>query len=50
MIYCTDGYGEAPKSNPIGIPVMWVITKGGTEDFVNWGEKLKLNFTDTDVK
>jgi predicted metal-dependent peptidase len=50
MIYCTDGYGEAPKSNPIGIPVMWVITKDGTEDFVDWGEKLKLNFTDRDVK
>ena len=49
MIYCTDGYGEAPKSNPIGIPVMWVITKDGTEDFVNWGEKLKLNFADRDV-
>ena len=50
MIYCTDGYGEAPKSNPIGIPVMWVITKDGTEDFVKWGEKLKLNFTDKDIK
>jgi hypothetical protein len=29
---------------------MWVITKDGTEDFVDWGEKLKLNFTDRDVK
>jgi hypothetical protein len=29
---------------------MWVITKDGTENFVNWGEKLKLNFTDNDIK
>lgn len=43
MIYLTDGYGEVYKDNPIGIPVMWVICKDGTEEFCNWGEKIKLN-------
>lgn len=42
MLYATDGYGDAPKTNPLGVPVMWVITKDGTEDFCDWGEKIKL--------
>lgn len=50
FLYLTDGYGDAPEKNPLGIPVMWVITKDGTEQFCDWGEKLKLNLNDSDVR
>lgn len=49
LIYLTDGYGDAPKKNPIGIPVLWVITKDGTEKFCDWGQKIKFNYTDNDI-
>lgn len=49
LIYLTDGYGDAPKKNPISIPVLWVITKDGTEDFCDWGQKIKFNYTDNDI-
>ena len=35
----TDGYTVADKKNPIGVPVLWMITKDGCTNFCNWGEK-----------
>ena len=49
-IYLTDGYGDAPAKNPLGVPVLWVITKDGTEDFCDWGQKIRLNHTDSDYE
>lgn len=42
VIYITDGYGPAPKDNPLDIPTLWVISKGGATDFCDWGEKIVL--------
>ena len=50
MLYLTDGYGPAPEKNPLGIPVLWVITKSGTEDFCDWGQKIRLKYDDGDIK
>ena len=50
LIYLTDGYGDAPKKNPIGIPVLWVITKDGTEDFCDWGQKIRFKRTDSNFE
>ena len=50
LIYLTDGYGDAPKKNPIGIPVLWVITKDGTEDFCDWGQKIRFNRNDSNFE
>ena len=50
FIYLTDGYGDAPPKNPLGVPVLWVITKDGTEDFCDWGQKIRLNHTDNDYE
>ena len=50
LIYLTDGYGDAPKKNPIGIPVLWVITKDGTEDFCDWGQKIRFKHTDSNFE
>lgn len=35
----TDGYTIADEKNPIGAPVLWMITKDGCTNFCNWGEK-----------
>jgi predicted metal-dependent peptidase len=46
----TDGYIDHIESNPIpSIPTLWVITKNGTEDFCDWGQKIRLKLDDTDV-
>ena len=50
MLYLTDGFGPAPEKNPLGIPVMWVITKDGTEDFCDWGQKIRLKLNDEDIR
>lgn len=50
FIYLTDGYGNAPKKNPLGVPVLWVITKDGTEDFCDWGQKIHLKHSDNDYE
>ena len=50
LIYLTDGYGDAPKKNPIGIPVLWVITKDGTEDFCDWGQKIRFKHNDSNFE
>lgn len=45
----TDGYIDSIPTNPIpSLPVLWVITKDGTEDFCDWGQKIKLKQTDSD--
>lgn len=46
----TDGYIDNIPENPIpSIPTLWVITKDGTEDFCDWGEKIKLKISDSDL-
>jgi len=46
----TDGYIDDIPSNPIpGLPVLWVVTKDGTEDFCDWGQKIKLKYDDNDL-
>ncbi len=43
MLYLTDGYGPAPERNELGIPVMWVLTKGAADDsFCSFGEKIRF--------
>lgn len=45
----TDGYIDHIASNPIGLPTLWVITKDGTEDFCDWGQKIRLKSNDEDM-
>ena len=46
----TDGYIDSIPTNPIpSLPVLWVITKGGTADFCNWGQKIQLKYDDNDL-
>ena len=45
----TDGFIDNIPENPTGLPTLWVITKDGTEDFCNWGEKIRLKLTDNDL-
>lgn len=40
IIYMTDGFGDCYDAAPIDVPTLWIITKGGTTDFCNWGEKI----------
>ena len=47
----TDGYIDEIPKNPIpSIPTLWVITKDGTEDFCDWGQKIKLKNADSDYE
>ena len=46
----TDGYIDHIENNPIpSIPTLWVITKNGTEDFCDWGQKIHLKQDDSDI-
>ena len=46
----TDGYIENIPTNPIpSLPVLWVITKGGTANFCDWGQKIQLKYDDNDL-
>ena len=46
----TDGYIDHMPENPIpSVPTLWVITKDGTDDFCDWGQKIHLKFTDNDL-
>ena len=46
----TDGYIESIPTNPIpSLPVLWVITKGGTANFCDWGQKIQLKYDDNDL-
>ena len=43
MLYLTDGYGPSPDKNELGIPVMWILTKGAADDsFCSFGEKIRF--------
>lgn len=47
----TDGYIEDIPTNPIpSLPTLWIITKDGTEDFCDWGQKIKLKTNDADCR
>ena len=41
LIYFTDGYGDAPEKYP-GYPVLWILTSDGSEDFCDWGKKIRF--------
>lgn len=45
----TDGYIDNIPKNPTGLPTLWIITKDGTEDFNDWGQKIRLKQDDNDL-
>lgn len=46
----TDGYIDHIPTNPIpSLPTLWIITKDGTEDFCDWGQKIHLKQDDKDI-
>ena len=46
----TDGYIDSIPTNPIpSLPVLWVITKGGTANFCDWGQKIQLKYDNNDL-
>ena len=49
IIVLTDGYIDSIPKNPTGLPTLWIITKDGTEDFCDWGQKIKLKQDDADL-
>lgn len=49
ILCLTDGFIDHIPKNPTGLPTLWIITKDGTEDFCDWGEKIKLKFDDADI-
>lgn len=38
----TDGYIEDIPTNPLGLPVIWLVTGDGSMDFCNWGTKVQF--------
>lgn len=38
----TDGYIEDIPTNPLGLPVIWLVTGDGTMDFCSWGTKVQF--------
>ena len=48
IICLTDGYIDNIEKNPTNRPVLWIITKDGTKDFCDWGQKIWLKNTDSD--
>ena len=51
VIIMTDGYIDHIPNNPIpSLPTLWIITKDGTDDFCDWGQKIKLKTTDSDFE
>lgn len=49
VICLTDGYIDHIPNNPTNLPTLWVITKDGTEDFCDWGQKIKLKISDDNI-
>ena len=49
VLVLTDGYIDDIPKNPTGLPTLWIITKNGTEDFNDWGQKIRLKQTDNDI-
>ncbi len=49
LVIMTDGFIDNIPTNPIpSLPTLWVITKDGTEDFCDWGQKIRLTRNDAD--
>ena len=46
----TDGYIESIPKNPTNLPMLWIITKDGTEDFCDWGQKVKFKNDDDSMR
>jgi len=45
-IVATDGYITVPDEEPLGMNVLWLLPKGGEEEYVRpalWGEVLEVN-------
>ena len=42
ILVLTDGYIDNIPTNPTDLPTLWVISKTGTEDFCDWGQKIRL--------
>lgn len=49
IILLTDGFIDTIPKNPTGLPTLWIITKDGTEDFCDWGQKIRLKQDDSDI-
>lgn len=49
VICLTDGFIDNIPKNPTGLPTLWIITKDGTEDFNDWGQKIRLTQSDNDL-
>lgn len=46
----TDGYIDSIPKNPTNLPMLWIITKDGIDDFCDWGQKVKFkNDDDTEI-
>lgn len=45
----TDGYIDDIPTNPTGLPMLWIITKGGCMNFNDWGKKIQLKNNDNDI-
>lgn len=47
VVIMTDGYIDHIPTNPIpNLPTLWIITKDGTEDFCDWGQKVRFKNDD----
>lgn len=44
LIYVTDGYGTFPGKATL--PVVWLVTEGGADDFPDFGTVLHLTYSD----
>jgi hypothetical protein len=49
VVVLTDGWIDNIPKNPTGLPTLWIITKDGTEDFNDWGQKVRLKNDDSDL-
>lgn len=41
ILFFTDGYGSCNKYPP-SKPVLWILTSDGTDEFCDWGEKIRF--------
>lgn len=49
IVIMTDGYIDNIPNNPIpSLPTLWIVTKGGTMNFCDWGQKVQLKNNDSD--
>lgn len=50
IVCLTDGYIDTIDNNPTSLPTLWIITKDGTDNFCDWGEKIRLKHNDSDYE